>query len=200
MQNEARRPGERDALVVAEERVGRARPGELALLEPAQEDRAVAPGADLERVGDLHAPRARGLAERDLDALENGDHLRGAREAGRPRPRELRQLRERVGERAEGAGVGGLRRVEPGRAAAIGADEERLELAREPLAERGRPLGGCGAQPVDVLERPAALGVLPQRARRVGARDPGAADRDLERVGELEPIELPGVRSQARRS
>ena len=83
-QHQPARRGDRAAVVVGQERLGRGAARELALLEPAGEHRLEAARPDRLRRGHLHAVRLRVLAHVHLELLEHALDLRPARRAGRP--------------------------------------------------------------------------------------------------------------------
>ena len=178
-QPQARRRGEPAPRVVVEEGLGHGPARELGVLQPAHEDRAEAPRADLERVGEQHA--LGGVALAHLDRRERLQHvLRAAQQrgVGGGEPAQLAGRRPQLGGDAR---LVALRGIEQVRAADVRRGPDRVRLGDERREQRLRA-GARGVrqrvEPCHDLRRPARRGVA-------GARDLMAAHLRVELVRQV---------------
>ena len=189
-QPQPRGGGEPAPRVVVEERLGHRPPRELCVLQPAHEDGAEAPRADLERVGEQHALGRVALAH--LDRRQRLEHVLGAAQQCRIAGREPAQLPRRRPQLGGDARLVALVGVEQVGAAHVRGRPDRVRLGDERGQQRLPPSPAAevrGQQPHALLaERGAALA----EDRHVGVAE--AVDRlelvaDREQVVALERLE-----------
>ena len=178
-QPQARRRGEPAPRVVVEERLGHRPARELGVLQPAHEDGAEAPGADLERVGEQHALGRVALAH--LDGAERLQHVLGPAEQRRVGGREPAQLAGRRPQLGGDARLVALVGIEDVSAAHVRGGPDRVGLGDERGEQRLRPLARGVRQRVQSRESVRR----PARRRLAGARDLVAAHLRVELVGRL---------------
>ena len=186
-QAQAGRDRERAAVVVGEERLGLRPARDLAVLQPADEDRAEAAGADRERIGEQHArlgARQRGRLA-DPDRREPVDHVEGIAEQARVGGGEPAQLGAGGAQVAGDAGVREVLGREDLRAAPVRRGPDRLRLGLDRREQRLGALGGGRCEPVERGQLGLAEPGLPDLARDPGARERVAAHVRLEPVGGL---------------
>ncbi len=188
-QHEPRGRCERAAVVVAEKRLGGRTARELALLEPADEDRVEAPGPDLLRRRHLDAVGLWVLAGADLEVAEQRGDL-AAVDGARVRGRERVELAHGGMGGAEGPGIVQLGAGEHVGLAAVRAGQERLQAPADP----GQQLRHVARVPqrVDGVEPERADLLVPQLDRLAGAGQPGAARARLEPVGKRRDLQHAG--------
>ncbi len=142
---------QRGARAIVEERLGLRALRQLALLQPADEDRAEAAGADRERVREQHARRAVGdrLGLAHLDGGERLEHVARGSDERRVGVREPDQLLDGGPQLPRGARVGlAFGRQHVG-AADVRRGPDRLGLGEEGVQERLDALGGRGGELVE---------------------------------------------------
>ena len=138
-QPQPRGGGEPAPRVVVEERLGHRPLRELRVLQPAHEDGAEAPRADLERVGEQHALGRVALAH--LDRRQRLEHVLGTAEQRRIARREPAQLARRRPQLGGHARLVALVGVEQVGAAHVRGRPDRVGLGDERGEQRLRPLG-----------------------------------------------------------
>ena len=176
-QDEAAGGGERAPVLVGQERLRRGAARELALLEPAAEDRLEAARPDRLRGGHLHAVGLRRLAHAHLELLEHAAHVGGV---DGPVAQHRAQLGERPLGGAQGARLLELGAAENGRRPPVGSGEQRGEAG----VELGRERRPCRAPARGGRARRAASGRAPSargRPRRRGRRRGGPRPRGCRR-------------------